>query len=79
MSEPEWQPHWYPPPRSTITGHRFSRVRGHQPVQTRDYPWWPWWPLELLSRIAARKVGSSKLSERLIRGEEPDKETDNGA
>lgn len=63
---------WYQCPRNTDTGHRFSDQLGFIPVQTRDYPPWPWWPLELLSRVAARKVGKGKLSERLVRGIEPE-------
>lgn len=65
---------WHPCPRSTGTGHRVADQIGFHPIETRNYPWWPWWPLELLSRIAARKVGQDKLSERLIRGVEPDRE-----
>ena len=61
---------WYPTPRSETTGHKVSDQLDMQPVQTREYPIWPWWPLEFLMRIAARKVGSGKLPERLIRGVE---------
>lgn len=72
MTDPDWKPTWQPCRRSTITGHRISRPN-FRPVQTRDYPIWPWWPLELLSRVAARKVGQTgknKLPDRLVYGVE---------
>lgn len=63
---------WYPPPRSTNTGHRVSDEPGLHPIKTSDYPWWPWWPLEFLMRVAARKIGRGKVPMRLINGLDSD-------
>jgi hypothetical protein len=65
---------WYPPPRSTRTGHRVSVREGWRPVETRRMPVWPWWPLEILSRVAARKVGKRKLPIAVVLGIEREEE-----
>lgn len=43
---------YYPPPRSTETGHRVG-VGGQRLIESRSFPFWLW-PFELIDRLHAR-------------------------
>jgi len=59
---------WYPPGRSTVTGHRIS-IGNYKPIRTSKLGW-RWWLAEIPMRILARSMVSNSLTPEQVTGEE---------